>query len=205
MNKNFEILGLNEQATNEEITAKYNELVEKYSEERFLEGEAGNEAAKKLTEVKTAYKEIMEYRHENSDTNDSLFKEVDAAIRSGDYKLAQDKLDSFDNRSAEWHYLQSVVFYKKNWNNECKKQLEIAMQMDPTVQKYKTAYDKLVEKMNSNPNNWNQSSSSGGQGTKQYSSMDNQEPKQMGGGSCVDFCCQLIACNALLNCCCNGF
>ena len=54
---NYEILGVSENATNEEIEARYNELVDKYSKERFLEGEQGNIAAKKLTEVKASYRE----------------------------------------------------------------------------------------------------------------------------------------------------
>ena len=44
----------------------------------------------------------------------------------------------------------SVVFYKKNWTNESKKQLEIAMNMDPYNTKYKEAYTKLKQKMEFN-------------------------------------------------------
>ena len=52
---------------------------------------------------------------------------------------AQTKLDDFNGRNAEWHYLQSVVFYKKNWVNESKKQLEIAISMDGSNEKYKNS------------------------------------------------------------------
>ena len=46
--KNLEILGLEEGATVEDIEQAYSTLKAKYMEERFLEGEAGNNAAKML-------------------------------------------------------------------------------------------------------------------------------------------------------------
>ena len=49
MKEFYELLGLTESATDEEITARYNQLRDKYREDRWLDGEAGNEAAKKLT------------------------------------------------------------------------------------------------------------------------------------------------------------
>lgn len=60
MNKQYyELLGLDESATDESVTARYEELKKKYSEDRFLEGEAGNEAARMLNRIDVAYHEIM--------------------------------------------------------------------------------------------------------------------------------------------------
>ena len=42
MKEFYEFLGLTESATDEEITARYNELKAKYNEDRLLDGEAGN-------------------------------------------------------------------------------------------------------------------------------------------------------------------
>jgi curved DNA-binding protein CbpA len=44
MKEYYEVFGLPETATDEEITVKYKELKDKYSEDRWLDGEAGNEA-----------------------------------------------------------------------------------------------------------------------------------------------------------------
>ena len=55
MNKrNLEILGLSEGATKEQIEEAYNTLRAKYLEDRFLDGEAGNNAARMLTKIETA-------------------------------------------------------------------------------------------------------------------------------------------------------
>lgn len=198
----YEIFGLTSDCTDEELAAKYSELKAKYGEERFSEGEKGNEAARKLTELETAYQEISSLRQEQSfsaQSDSGLYKEVEEAIKSGNLSAAQDKLDSFNERGAEWHYLQSVLFYKKNWLNESKKQLEIAMQMDPDNEKYKTSYDKLVKKISSDSDKNFSSYSSG----KETTSDVGGEPSQMGGNGCLEWCCEMAICNMALNCCCN--
>lgn len=198
----YEIFGLTSDCTDEELAAKYSELKAKYGEERFAEGEKGNEAARKLTELETAYQEILSLRQEQSfsaQSDSGLYKEVEEAIKSGNLSAAQDKLDSFNERGAEWHYLQSVLFYKKNWLNESKKQLEIAMQMDPNNKKYKTSYDKLVKKISSDSDKNFSSYSSG----KETASDVGGEPSQMGGNGCLEWCCEMAICNMALNCCCN--
>ena len=202
----YKILGVDEYCTDRELSEAYFSLRKKYQEERFLDGEAGNEAARKLTELDAAYEEVSDFRKEHSSgENASLYKEVDAAIKSDDLAKAQELLDSFNERPAEWHYLQAVVFYRKNWMNESKKQLEIAKNLDPDNEKYKTTYDKLVKKIEdagkkADPD-WNRSGSGGGpRGSYDYG---DGEP-QMGGDSCMSYCCQILWCNMLLNCCCNS-
>ena len=95
------------------------------------------------------------------------------------------------------------MYYKKNWTNESKKQLEIAMQMNPSEQKYKTAYDKLLEKIK-NDSNKNFSSYTGNGGANNGGGRYDDGAPQMGGDSCVDWCCQMALCNIALNCCCNS-
>ena len=206
-NNLYDLFGLDEGCTDEELDAAYGRLRSKYAEDRFLEGEAGNTAAKKLTELDNAYRDIVAQRREASNasagTQNNAFKSVEDKIRSGDLAGAQNELDGFNERNAEWHYLQSVVYYKKNWTNESKKQLEIAMQMNPSEQKYKTAYDKLLEKIK-NDSNKNFSSYTGNGGANNGGGRYDDGAPQMGGGSCVDWCCQMALCNIALNCCCNS-
>ncbi len=200
INEYYKILGVTEYATDREISEAYFALRKKYLEERFSEGDKGNEAAKKLTEIDNAYDEIKRYRREHSGENQSYsaYKDVDEALKANDLQKAQLLLDGFDERSAEWHYLQSVVFYKKDWINECKKQLEIAMNLEPENAKYKQTYDRLVNKINSHQ------SFTQGQGAPKNGKPtgDFNEP-QMGGDSCGEFCCRMAICNICLNCLCN--
>lgn len=209
--KYYEILGCDETASDQEIREKYLALRKQCQNDMFLEGEAGNAAAKKLTDVQNAYDGICDYRKENAaellrGKSVDTYKKIDESIKAGDLTTAQSLLDDFDDRDAEWHYYQSIVFYKKNWINESKKQLEIAMQMDESEEKYKRAYDKMCKQMNFNNENqkkndphWNESGSNGSSRGGSY-----EEPTDMmGGNDCMNFCCQSLACSFLLNCCCR--
>lgn len=208
--KNLEILGLSEGATIDEIKSAYERLREKYLEERFKDGEVGNNAARMLTRIETAYNELMSEVSENvtmSDGGDS-FDKVEAYLRDGNIQEAQRVLDSFNERGAQWHYLQSVVFYRKNWINESKKQLEIAIQLDPSNQKYRDAYRKLNEKIDYDASQSAQSQyqndANNYQSAYNGQNMHSQTgDDQMGGSFCAN-CLECIACNMAVNCLCNG-
>ena len=200
MNEYYELLGLTESATDEEILARYNELREKYNEDRWLDGEAGNEAARMLTKLDVAYREIMDSRKEQSKNTDgqSTFEEVADLLKQDKISEAQSALDSFNERTAEWHYLQAVIFYKKNWTNDSKKQLEIAMQMDPENQKYRAAYGKLNAK-----NDFQRQEAYNQQQQNPYGGMPDD---QMGGNACSNCisCCYTYLCiDCLFSLCCG--
>jgi len=204
MNKrNLEILGLEEGATAEMIEQAYSSLRDKYREERFMEGEAGNEAARMLSKIETARSELLAELAESSDEagGSSSFSRVEDLIKSGDLQEAQRVLDSFNERNAQWHYLQSIVFYRKNWVNESKKQLEIAIQLDGENQKYKEAYQKLNEKIAYDASNHRADGAN--QSAYQGQDMSSPADDQLGGNFCMD-CLQCCALNACINCMCNS-
>lgn len=204
MKEFYELLGLTETATDEEITARYNQLRDKYREDRWLDGEAGNEAAKMLTKLETAYNEIMSARKERSQNTEGkdAFEEVAELLRQDKIAEAQAKLDNFNERSAEWHYMQAVVYYKKNWTNDSKKQLEIAIQMDPDNVKYRSAYGKMNAKKD-----YQQQSANQGNTQSQNPYTQDADDEQMGGGSvcsdCLSCCYTTLCINCLFNCCCG--
>lgn len=208
----YDLLGVNENSTDEEIAERYRELKKKYNNDRWLEGEAGNEAAKMLNKLDTAYQEILTFRREQarSAKKSTAFEDVEALLKSGtedDLKKAQEKLDAFSERNAYWHYLQGVLFYKKNWNNECKKQIEIAMQLDPDNAKYKDAYSKLCAQANGKGKHDSAEKGADDGKSASYSyGGDPYEGEQMGGGACSEFfswCTTLCCLNAMCNLCCS--
>jgi tetratricopeptide (TPR) repeat protein len=200
----YEILGLDETATDEEVRARYESLKAKYKEEQWQDGEAGNEAAKMLNKLETAYVEIREARKERSQNTEgqSSFEEISMLLKENRISEAQAKLDDFNERSAEWHYLQAVVFYKKNWANESKKQLEIAMQMDPNNTKYRQAYGKL----NAKTEYAQQEAYRQQQQQNPYSNPQYGGDQQMGGNACSNCisCCYTYLCiDCLFSLCCG--
>lgn len=208
--KNLELFGLDENASKEDVKAAYDKLREKYLEERFMDGETGNNAAKMLTKIETAYNELISELSEDAraDDGESSFARVEELIRTGDIPEAQRILDGFNERGARWHYLQSVVFYRKNWINESKKQLEIAIQLEPDNEKYKETYRKLNEKINfdasNSPNGQYQSGQNYNNSAYQGQNMNSAPSEsQMGGDMCAS-CIECCYCNLLLNCLCNS-
>lgn len=204
MKEFYDFLGLSETATDEEITARYNQLKAKYSEDRWLDGEAGNEGAKNLTRLETAYREVMYSRKESKQNTDGqdAYEEIGELLKNDKLSEAQARLDAFNERPAEWHYLQAVVYYKKNWINDSKKQLEIAIEMDPSNQKYRTAYGK----MNARTEQQNQQQQQQTQNPyARNTSYD--EPEQMGGSNacadCVSCCYTYLCIDCLFSLCCG--
>ena len=203
MNEYYELLGLTENATDEEVTARYEELRAKYEEERWQDGEAGNEAAKMLTKVKTAYAEICASRKEQPkfSTDEEIFEEVTALIKDGKIEDAQNRLYDCSERGAEWHYLQAVVYYKQNWTNDSKKQLEIALEMDPNNQKYKNAYAKMQSK-----NEYEKQTAREERANPYEREQNYDEDSQMGGNACSEClsCCYSYLCvSCCFDCCCG--
>lgn len=205
--KNLELFGLTETATKEEVTAAYEQLRAKYLEERFMDGEVGNNAAKMLTQIEVAYNDLLREISESatSEDADSSFTKVEELIKAGNIQEAQRVLDGFNERGGRWHYLQSVIFYRKNWNNESKKQLEIAIQLEPENEKYKEAYRKLNEKLSYDAQNGN-AGAGANQTVYQGQTMNAGDDNQMGGSFCANCieCCYINMCiNCLCNACCH--
>jgi len=94
-------------------------------------------------EIYEAYKAKRDYYKEHIfDEGESgaqaarMLEQVEQA-----YKQAMDM--SHDNATVSGE----IVFYEKNWLNDSRKQLEIALQMDPGNPKYQRAIDNLKKKI----------------------------------------------------------
>ena len=204
MSEYYKFLGVSETATDEEIEYAYTMLKEKYKKDRFLEGEEGNIAAKNLTRLEVAYSEIKRERAERYFGEGSDYATISALIKEGKLDVAQSKLDAFSERDAEWHYLQSIIFYKKNWINESKKQLEIALSINPNNEKYKSSYEKLNAKIKYAERQFH--SGNFDYGTTAQGSSTRSRGSQMGGDECgtmADCCLTWCCMNMLCNGCCR--
>lgn len=198
----YEILGVSSTASDEELESAYRKLREKYGEERFQNGPAGEEAAGKLEAVENAYREIVRARTEYNNHNgnsEQAYAAVEEVIKNGDVNKAQDMLDNLTPRTAEWHYLQSIIYYKKNWFLESKKQLEFALSLDPDNIKYKNSLEKLNKILASNAVPPEQMRSTSAPAGGAYNAP-------AGNGTCTGTCCgDVCLANMCCECCGRGF
>jgi molecular chaperone DnaJ len=149
----YGILGLTPDASEESLTTRYEELRNQYFEARFIPGEPGAEAAEKLSELEEAWEQIKQdlARKTHEERFGGDFGYIESLIRESKLSDAQNELDAMSTRTAEWHYYQSNVFYKRDWLSDAKTQLEMAVNLDPYNPKYRTALDRM--RMNEgNPN-----------------------------------------------------
>lgn len=199
MDEYYKILGVRPDADDAAIEEAYQKLKAKYSKDRFLEGEAGNEAAKNLSKLEEAYDEITSARKSSYENKSGMgvYEDIAVAIKNGDINHAQELLDGISYKDAEWHYYESVVFYKKNWMNESKNQLELALKMDPENEKYKKSYEKLKAKMNFSEKQFH----SGNYNANNNGADGSQ--KQMGGDTCMDMCATYCCMELMCRSCCR--
>lgn len=73
------------------------------------------------------------------------FCSVRKLMEKGALNEAQQELESFENRGAEWYFIQACLFRKKNWFTECRKSLEHAICMEPENNTYREELKKLDE------------------------------------------------------------
>ena len=198
----YEILGLTESATWEEVEARYNELREQYQKDRFLPGDEGEEASEKLQQLEVAYRDIKlertEQQQAQSFTDDADYTTIQELITAGKLDEAQKLLDERQSRDAEWHYIQSILFYKRNWFLESKNQLELACQMEPDNVRYKQSLEKLTKILASN-------TISPDQLRTHSRPVDNGPQMGAGNGTCTgSSCVDCLLCNMCCNCCLRG-
>lgn len=219
LRKACEILKVSENATREEALASYEAQKAELNTLRLEPGNVGNNAAKKLDLLDEAYNEFIakkegSYIHRDSDNSNqyhgentadencdycgsgssNYFEKIERLIKDNDLETAQAMLDDLNDRGADWHYLQSIIYYKKSWFVESKKQLEMCINMDPSNPKYQDSLNKL-NKIMANKRVSPEKMSSHDQSRPAY---DNNGPA--GNGTCTGSCCGDIC---LANMCCD--
>ena len=200
MNYNaYEILGLPTNSSMEQVESRYRELRAQYQRDRFLPGEEGEEACERLQQIEVAYRDILTSREEQNQSRDFFddndYTQIQELISTGRLEEAQALLDERSVRDAEWHYIQSILFYKRNWFLESKKQLELACQMDPNNARYRQSLEKLTRILASNTISPDQMRTTSRPTNDNYSNMG------AGNGTCTGSSCgDCLLCNACCNC-----
>jgi molecular chaperone DnaJ len=159
------ILGVSSSATEEELRDAYMQRRSLYINNRFAPGDDGAFACEKLDEIEEAYREalrIVQIRSGSpgADFGNDIYAHIEEKIKRGDIDEAQRDLDAILDRTAKWHFIQSMIYFKKKWYTDSLKQLETAIGFDPTNEKYRTAYDNLrarlgVKQADAEPNTSN--------------------------------------------------
>ncbi len=210
----FVVLGVSENISQDDLYRAYKEKRALYEDKRFEPGEVGAEACAMLEEIETAYndaRDILRTRaydekidfgaEKTTDEGSENLDEAEQAIKENRMDDAQRILDNCTSRSARWHYIQSAIFYRKNWHSDALKQLEFACNMEPSNTKYADAKRSLEKQMKAHTSEKDNSfyKESEKNGERVYSGPDSGYTAGRRGCSVCDCCSSLIC----ADCCCE--
>ncbi len=164
--------------------------------------EADDKDSQDKKESETVNPDEFSFGGESDGDHEAYYRKIEDQIKADNLTEAQQLLDDMNERTAEWHYLQSIVYYKKNWYLESKKQLQFALNMEPDNKKYKNSLDKLTKIMSSktiNPEKFTSRDSSESRSSASYGA---------GNGTCTgtwcgDVCLANMCCNCMSGFCCR--
>ncbi len=163
----YSVLGVSPSASDEEISEAYHTLARKYHPDNYDDSNPLKDlATEKMKEVNLAYETITRerqaggsnsYAHNkggsnyNGDDREFYFN-LRALINERRFEEAERQMSSItqQNRTAEWHYLASVLLMNRNRMNDAMRELEIACNMDPS----NTEYQEAKRMFNSTANNY---------------------------------------------------
>ena len=157
----YSVLGISPDATDEAVKSAYRELARKYHPDNYTDDNPLKELAKeKMQEINAAYDEIQKMRSKKKRGNKSngnsynngyngeytgsttgIYAEIRRKINARRFNDAERDLFSIADteRTAEWHYLMSIVLMQHNRVNDAMRELEIACNMDPSNLEYQRA------------------------------------------------------------------
>ena len=205
MNDPYQILGVPETATDEEVKRAYRELARKYHPDNYHDNPLAELAQEKMKEINAAYEEIAKMRSggrsggtsggygnyrgstggyqqqysSQSSSGSSVLQQVRIAINTGNISRAEALLANYSDHNAEWNFLRGAVCYRRGWMDEAKRYYQTACQMDPGNAEYRQALE-FMER-----------------GTQSAYRPDNGQfgTEMCGGNPCLPLCCLWTLCN----------
>ena len=201
MNDPYQVLGVPETASDEEIKKAYRDLARKYHPDNYHDNPLADLAQERMKEINAAYEQITKersggggrtggyggayggqsYQQRQYYGQASVLQQIRASIQSGNLSRAEELLSGCSDHNAEWNFLRGALCYRRGWMDEAKRYYETACQMDPSNPEYRRALQYME------------------QGTRSaYRNGGGPFGTELCGGSdlCWRMCCAYMMCNS---------
>ena len=158
MNDPYQVLGVPETATDEEIKKAYREVGRKYHPDNYHDNPLADLAQERMKEINAAYEQITKersggnrpgssggyggyggYQQQYYGGQSSVLQQVRIAIQTGNISRAEALLANYGDHNGEWNFLKGAVCYRRGWMDEAKRYYETACQMEPDNLEYQQA------------------------------------------------------------------
>lgn len=161
MKNPYEVLGIKETATQDEIKKAYRELVKQYHPDKYENNPLKDLAEEKLRDINEAYDTLMKknssasnsynnsnaYGSSNSNYNNysnQNLQQIRMDINRGNLSGAEAALNSITNRNAEWNFLMGIIHLRKGWHDSAYNYINTACRMDPNNFEYRQTLNQLT-------------------------------------------------------------
>ncbi|SHE51363.1 J domain-containing protein [Clostridium fallax] len=167
MTNPYEVLGIREGASEDEIKKAYRDLAKKYHPDQYGNNPLKDLAEEKMRELNEAYDYLMKNSqnfsnnsynnnsYNNGSTNNfNTYQAVKQDIAAGQFLAAEQKLNSIRTRDAEWNYLYGVIQLQKGWYDSALSYIQTACSLDPNNLEYRQTLNSLKSRANNFGNNY---------------------------------------------------
>lgn len=191
----YEVLGVSQNASMDEIKSAYKELVKKYHPDKYQNNPLASLAEEKMKDINEAYNYLMKnhsggsksggYSGGSSYGGGSSSADLQRArqmLNTGNIAGAEEILLRSSDRSAEWYFLSGMISYRKGYFDDAVGKIQTAVSMNPNNMEYRQGLNAIM--------------SSGG--------MYRNASYGRGYNSSDDMLCKLCQAYICLDCLCDG-
>ncbi|WP_461613712.1 J domain-containing protein [Clostridium sp. Marseille-QA1073] len=189
MRNPYEVLGVRQGASQDEIKKAYRELAKQYHPDQYVNNPLKDLAEEKMREINDAYDALTKNNASSSNyqsysggnNNFNIYQSIRMDLNRGNIGGAESKLNSISDRTAEWYFLMGMVNYRKGWFDNAYNLIHQACNMDPNNFEYRQTLNSLNQRQNSYRQTY--------YGTRRGSD-----------GECCDLCCKLWCADTCCEC-----
>ena len=151
----YSVLGVSQNASDDEVKKAYRELARKYHPDNYQNNPLADLAEEKMKEINEAYDTITKqraggragssdrgyggYQQRSGGYSDPIYGRVRNLINAGDLDQAEQLLYEAGQKDGEWYFLSGSIAYRRGWLDEAMQNYTRAVQMEPNNMEYRQA------------------------------------------------------------------
>ena len=154
----YSVLGVSQNASDEEVKKAYRELARKYHPDNYQNNPLADLAEEKMKEINEAYDTITKQRsggysgspsggygggygsyQQSYASANPTYARVRNLINGGDLEQAEQLLYQVGQKDGEWYFLTGSIAYRRGWLDEAMQNYTRAVQLEPNNMEYRQA------------------------------------------------------------------